>query len=93
MPDRPSINQRVKQAIVRALHLQILPEEIPGEEALFGGGMEIDSVATLEILFALEEEFDIEVDDDDLRVELFASVDALVDYVEARLEETVSEPV
>ena len=45
------------------------------------GGLELDSVVTLEIIVGLEEEFGIEVRDEDLRVELFDSVKALADYV------------
>ncbi len=87
MPKSPSIISRVKQTIVRALELQIAPEEIPDDEVLFGEGLGLDSIATLEIIFALEEEFALEVEDDDLQVELFASVASLVEYVETRLGE------
>lgn len=88
MPDNlHDIGQRVKQTIVRALQLDVEPERLPDDEALFGDGLAIDSIATLEIIFAIEAEFGIVVDDDDLRVELFASVRSLVDYVEARLAE------
>ena len=85
MDSRENTCLRVKRAIVRALQLQIEPEEISTDESLFGDGLGADSVATLEIVFAIEEEFGISVDDDDLRVELFASVRSLWKYVEARL--------
>ena len=90
MPDSlHDISLRVKQTIVRALQLDIEPERLPDDEALFGDtGVAIDSIATLQIIFAIEAEFGIDVDDDDLRVELFASVRSLVDYVESRLART-----
>ncbi len=92
MPDSlDDISLRVKQTIVRALQLDVEPERLPDDETLFGEGLAIDSIATLEIIFAIEAEFGIDVDDDDLRVELFASVRSLVDYVEARLAE-LSQP-
>ena len=47
----------------------------------------IDSVATVDIIFAIEGELGTDVDDDDLRVELSASARSLVDCVEARLTE------
>jgi acyl carrier protein len=43
-------------------------------------------VATLEVVFALEAEFGIEVEDEELRVELFATVQSLVDYVGQKLK-------
>ena len=89
MSRRLNIVSRVKQTIVRALELQVDPEDIADDEVLFGEGLGLDSTATLEIVFALEEEFSIEVDDDDLQVELFSSVSSLVEYVETRLREKV----
>ncbi|HIC68159.1 MAG TPA: acyl carrier protein [Candidatus Latescibacteria bacterium] len=92
MPDSHcDISLRVKQTIVRALQLDVEPERLADDEALFGDGL-ADSIATLEIIFAIEAEFGIDVDDDDLRVELFASVRSLVDYVEARLAEPTPDP-
>ena len=75
----------MKEVIVEALKLQVEPEEIPDDEVIFGGGIGADSTATLEIVFAIEEAFDIEVGDEELRVELFDSVNSLVEYVEQKL--------
>ena len=76
-----TVEARIKRMIVRTLELKIDPEEIEEDEMLFGGGLGLDSVATLEIIVGLEDEFGIEVQDEDLRVELFDSVKALADYV------------
>lgn len=73
--------RRVKRVIVEALHLDVDPDEIPDDETIFGGGLGADSTAALEVLFAVEEEFGIEVEDEDLRVEMFDSVSTLKDYV------------
>ena len=89
---RCDISLRVKQTIVRALQLDVEPERLPDDEALFGDELAIDSIATLETIFAIEAEFGIDVDDDDLRVELFVSVRSLVDYVEARVAEPSPDP-
>ena len=91
MIDRENITRRVKATLVSALQLQIAPEEIADEELLFGEGdtLGIDSVTTLEFICALEEEFKIEVDDDDLHVERFTSVLSVVDYIEAELQSHV----
>ena len=50
--------------------------------------MGIDSIATLEIIMALEDEFGFEVDDDDLNAELVASIASMTDYVAARSRDT-----
>ena len=76
-----SIEHRVKQVIIRTLSLEVDAEEIDDEDALFGGGLGLNSMATIEIIVGLEEEFGIEVPDEDLRVELFDSVQTIADYV------------
>ena len=76
-----SIEHRVKQVIIRTLSLEVDAEEIDDEDALFGGGLGLNSMATIEIIVGLEEEFGIEVPDEDLRVELFDSVQTMADYV------------
>ena len=80
-----NIPLRVKRLIVKALNLQVKPEEIPDDEAIFGGGLGLDSIATLEIVFAMEEEFGLEVEDDELQAGFFDSVEALSKYVECKL--------
>ena len=75
------ITRRVKQVFVQALELDIAPDEIDDDEPLFGEGLGADSIASLKIVFALEEEFGFEVDDEDLQVELFNSVRTLSQYI------------
>ncbi len=79
-----SLKYRIKHIIVGTLNLEVDPEEIPDDEALFEGGMNIDSIATLEIIAAIEEEFGITVEDDELTLELFDSVTSLVAYVSGK---------
>ncbi len=81
-----SIEHRVKQVIIRTLSLEVDADEIDDEDELFGGGLGINSMATIEIIVGLEEEFGIEVPDEDLRVELFDSVQTMADYVRAVLQ-------
>ncbi|MDE2954621.1 MAG: phosphopantetheine-binding protein, partial [Gemmatimonadota bacterium] len=76
-----SIEHRVKQVIIRTLSLEVDADEIDDEDELFGGGLGLNSMATIEIIVGLEEEFGIEVPDEDLRVELFDSVQTMADYV------------
>ena len=81
-----SIEHRVKQVIIRTLSLEVDADEIDDEDQLFGGGLGINSMATIEIIVGLEEEFGIEVPDEDLRVELFDSVQTMADYVRIVLQ-------
>ena len=87
-----SIENRVKQVIIRTLSLEVDTEEIDDEDALFGGGLGLNSMATIEIIVGLEEEFGIEVPDEDLRVELFDSVQTMADYVRTELHKVPAIP-
>lgn len=87
-----SIEHRVKQVIIRTLTLEVDAEEIDEEDALFGGGLGLNSMATIEIIVGLEEEFNIEVPDEDLRVELFDSVQTIADYVRTALHKAPTTP-
>ena len=81
-----SIEYRVKRAIIRTLSLEVDADEIDDEDELFGGDLGLNSMATIEIIVGLEEEFGIEVPDEDLRVELFDSVQTMADYVRTALQ-------
>jgi len=86
MPGTDSVTARVKRALIQSLKLDLTEDEIADDEVLFGGGMALDSIASLEIVAAVETEFGFEVPDEDLVAELFDSVATLTAYVESRLE-------
>lgn len=75
------LKEQIKCLIVAALGLDVNPAEISDDETLFGEGMDLDSMATLEIVAAIEEAFGITVEDDELTAELFDSVETLAEYV------------
>ncbi|MCW5611018.1 MAG: acyl carrier protein [Rubrivivax sp.] len=52
---------------------------------LLGSIPELDSMAVVSLITALEENFGIQVDDDDLDGSTFATVGSLVDFVESKL--------
>ena len=79
--DKEEVYGRVKATVVTVLNLKVSADEIPDDGLLFGDASSVDSMATLEIICALEEEFGVEVADEDLRVELFASVSSIADYL------------
>ena len=84
--DRKRIEHRIKEKIVKTLELDIEPSDIPDDEILFGGGLGVDSVSMLEILVALEEEFKIEIEEEDFRVEEFSSIRQLAEYIGSALQ-------
>ena len=76
MADKP-IDQRVKDIIVEQLGVK--PEQVT-PEAKFIEDLGADSLDTVELVMALEEEFGIEVPDD--QAEKLQSVGDVIKYIE-----------
>ena len=84
MTDRQATAQRVKELIVRRLKLDVDPGTIKNDAPLFGEGLGLDSIDALELVLGLEQEFGIKVEDEEVGVKAFASVDALCDFIEQK---------
>ena len=72
-----SIEERVKKIIVEQLGVK---EEDVKPEASFGEDLGADSLDTVELVMALEEEFDIEIPDEE--AEKITTVQSAIDYVQ-----------
>ena len=74
-----SVEEKVKEIIVDQLGVD---EKQVKSEASFIDDLGADSLDTVELVMALEEEFDIEIPDED--AEKIASVQNAVDYIEGQ---------
>lgn len=72
----------VKQLLVDRLTLDVDPAMIGDDQPLFGRGLELDSIDTLELAMAVEEQYGVTITDDDN--EALLSLNRLVDHVQAR---------
>jgi acyl carrier protein len=84
MTDRSTLAAKVKDLIVRRLKLDIEPSSIQDDAPLFGEGLGLDSIDALELVLGLEQEFGIKVQDEEVGVKAFASVNALCDFIEQK---------
>ena len=73
-----SVEERVSKIVVEQLGVKA--EEVTNE-ASFVDDLGADSLDTVELVMALEEEFDIEISDED--AEKIQTVQNAIDYVEA----------
>ncbi len=85
-----NIHTRVKVCIINSLELEMTPEDIPDDAPLFDpcedGGLELDSLAALEIVVALCQEFNIQLTD--ANPEAFATIDTLANLVAIEIKGT-----
>ena len=81
---KEDLEPKVKDLIVRRLKLDIDPGTIQNDAPLFGEGLGLDSIDALELVLGLEQEFGIKVEDEEVGVKAFASVDALCDFIEQK---------
>ena len=82
---RNDLTQRLKETLVERLDLDRHTDEIPDDCLLFGVGLGLDSVDALEIVVAVESEFGIRVEDDDMKE--IRSVNSIVDLILSRHSE------
>lgn len=84
MDSGDDLKRRVRSLIVRQLKLEIDPGTIRDDTPLFGnasGGLGLDSIDALELVLGVEKEFGIKVQDEEVGVMAFASVDALCAFI------------
>ena len=78
------IESRIKEMVVDRLFLKVTPEELASDASLIDD-YGVDSVALLELVVGLEEEFGIVVEDGDFDLANFSTVKALAGFVRQRL--------
>jgi acyl carrier protein len=75
----------VRAVLIDALDLAQAPDDLQPETALFGALPELDSFGVVSLVGALEDRFDITIDDDEFGAELFETVGTLTDFVDTKL--------
>jgi len=78
---RQELCGQVKHLLVDRLALSVDADMIGDDQPLFGRGLELDSIDTLELAMAVEETFGVTITDDD--TESLLSLNRLVDHVTA----------
>ena len=77
----------LKKQIIDTLHLEdITPEEIEATEPLFGEGLGLDSIDVLELVVMLRKQYGISIDDMEIGMQAFASVNSLAIFITEQQE-------
>jgi acyl carrier protein len=90
--DIAEIREKIKHIIVTSLELEIQPSSIDDERLLFtsalAAGMDLDSLAAIEIVIGLSNEFGLELDE--VPREAFQNVATLADFIAVQLNSKVA---
>ncbi len=75
----------VKSLLGDVLNIDSRAQSLTRESALLGSIPELDSMAVVGLISALEDQFGIMIEDDEMDASIFASVGSLVDFVDGKL--------
>ena len=85
MPAFETLCAQIKAVLVDVLELDLAPEEIRDDDALFSHGLGVDSAEALEIVTAVEARFGIRIDEDQIGLAMFQDVRSIAEVVETAL--------
>lgn len=77
---RKDLVARLKDLVIENLELDLEPNQVDEDCALFGVGLALDSIDALQLVLSVEREFDMTVPTDD--VTIFRSINTIADFVE-----------
>jgi len=80
-----STPQEVRKILALALQLGPRADRLNADSPLLGAIPELDSMAVVMILTAMEEHFGFSVDDDEISADTFATLGTLTAFVEQKL--------
>lgn len=77
------LKEQLKKQIVEFLNLiSVKPEDIKDDEPLFGGGLGLDSIDSIELIVLLTREYGITIHDPKEGRKILVDINTMVDYIE-----------
>lgn len=81
--EKKELKQILKKQIIEFLNLTSLkPDDIKDDEPLFGEGLGLDSIDSLELIVLLNREYGIAIKDPKEGRKVLVDVNTMVDYIE-----------
>ncbi len=78
-----ALKEQLKKQIVEFLNLKTInPAEIKDDEPLFGDGLGLDSIDSIELIVLLSREYGIEIKDPKEGRKILVDVNTMADYIE-----------
>jgi len=78
--------EKIKGILRDSLQLGGAADNLTMDSRLLGEIPEFDSMAVVTVLTMVEEEFDVEIDDDEVSADIFETVGTLVAFVQSKVD-------
>jgi len=80
--EKEQLKKQLKEQIVSFLNLtNVKPEDIADNEPLFGEGLGLDSIDSIELIVLLQREYGIEIKDPKEGRKILVDVNTMADYI------------
>ena len=80
--ERTELKIQLKKQIIQFLNLtNLTPEDIKDDEPLFGEGLGLDSIDSIELIVLLSREYGIEIKDPKEGRKILTDINTMVDYI------------
>ncbi len=81
--DKELLKQELKQHIVKYLNLlHVTPEQITDDMPMFGEGLGLDSIDSIELVVMLEREYGLKIEDPKEGRKILHSINSMVEFIE-----------
>ena len=81
---RKQILDDIKEELIERLELEFEAADIDDDTFLFGGGLQLDSIDSMEIIIGMQSRFGVMIPEDD--VSSLRTINTLADFVESQEE-------
>ncbi len=77
------LKQELKEKIIQFLNLiEVKPEDIKDDQPLFGEGLGLDSIDSIELIVLLDRTYGIKIKDPKEGRKILVDINTMVDYIE-----------
>jgi acyl carrier protein len=81
--EKEQLKKQLKEQIVKHLNLMsVKPEDIKDDEPLFGEGLGLDSIDSIELIVLLSREYGINIQDPKEGRKVLVDINTMADYIE-----------
>jgi acyl carrier protein len=78
-----NLKTELKNKIIEVLNLEdVSAEDIKDSDALFGGGLGLDSIDALELIVLLDKDYGIKLSDPKKGKDIFQSIEVMAKFIE-----------